>query len=151
MKQEKLKELLHYNPDNGLFTWLKPTAYRLKKGDEAGCNSSGYRVIKVDVTIYRAHRLAFLYMEGELPPIHVDHINRVRDDNRWCNLRHSTNDENMRNRHDNNQVQGVYYHKPSGRWLATTRKKEGKRKHIGSFRYYLQACAARFEWEALHV
>jgi HNH endonuclease len=48
--------------------------------------------------MYRAGRLAWLYMTGEWPKNQIDHINRDKADNRFCNLRDVTQTENMRNK-----------------------------------------------------
>jgi HNH endonuclease len=50
-------------------------------------NSDGYRVIEIDETEYFAHDLAWLWMTGEFPKGQIEHINGIKDDNRWCNLR----------------------------------------------------------------
>lgn len=86
LTQKRLKELLKYNPDSGAFRWrVSWTRTRLP----AGCiHSDGYRRIEIDGRRYLASRLAWLYMKGRMPENFVDHINRIRDDNRWANLRH---------------------------------------------------------------
>lgn len=95
--QAYLKSLLDYDPLSGLFTWAvgrKGT----RKGAVAGCvGPDGYVIIMVDKKNYPAHRLAFIWMLGEMPANDVDHINRVRADNRWSNLRPATRRENNLN------------------------------------------------------
>ena len=82
LTQERLKELLHYCPDTGIFTWIKPKQ-TTRVGDECGfINDPGYRGIGIDSRPYKSHRLAFLYMLGRLPNKQVDHINQVKSDNR---------------------------------------------------------------------
>lgn len=86
INQSQLKEMLHYNPETGLFVWIVSNK-RNGIGDIAGCSdANGYITIGVEGKKYSAHRLAYLYMEGVLPDNYVRHINRFRDDNRWCNL-----------------------------------------------------------------
>ncbi|MCK4710643.1 MAG: HNH endonuclease, partial [Gammaproteobacteria bacterium] len=142
LTQEKVKELLDYNPQTGEFLWLKH--YRVNRvGTIAGCvTARGYLCVDIDNKQYLLHRLAFLYMNGEFPPDHVDHINRDRSDNKWCNIKPSTHTENMQNKGNNNQVIGVYKH--NNGWRAKSRQVDGLRKHLGVFKYYIQACAARF-------
>ena len=94
---ERLKELFSYDPETGHFTRLPGQAYRPKGGDIAGCVKSGYLVIRVDGVLYRAHRLAWLYMMGQWPENEVDHINGAKGDNRWKNLRDVTISENRQN------------------------------------------------------
>jgi len=99
LTQELLKHHLHYDVDTGLFTWLVPRANRCTIGQVAGTlHSRGYVHVRLFNVIYKAHRLAFLYMTGKWPENCVDHINDVWSDNRWCNLRDVTYQENSYNR-----------------------------------------------------
>jgi hypothetical protein len=98
LTQDKLKELLDYNPSTGEFIWKVYRNWRSKVGDTAGSvGNHGYVVIGVNGEAYLAHRLAFLYMEGEFPPDEVDHINTVETDNHWRNLCKCTRKENNNN------------------------------------------------------
>ena len=98
LTKETLKEVLHYDSDTGLFTW-KISRGRVKVGDIAGSlYKTGYRFVKINGYQYLEHRLCFLYMEGAWPTGIVDHINRIKRDNRWTNLRHSTHKDNSLNR-----------------------------------------------------
>ena len=120
--QEELKSLLNYDPETGLFTWLKANTRRVKAGDIAGTKSEyGYIRIRIKDKTYRAHRLAWLYVYG-VNPILIDHINMVRDDNRLVNLREadkSKNKLNMGKRSDNKSgFKGVSYSKQSNKWRA---------------------------------
>lgn len=95
---DRLRELLIYEPETGLFKWRVRRANLYKPGDIAGglCKK-GYVRILVDNNKQRANRLAWFYMTGEWPQLIVDHINRVRHDNRWENLRLATHSENQQN------------------------------------------------------
>ena len=88
-----LREILHYNPDTGNF-------HGKKNNRIAGCKSSmeNYWRIKIDGREYRRARLAWLYMTGEWPIDQIDHKNRNSIDDRWVNLRESTQNQNQRNR-----------------------------------------------------
>jgi hypothetical protein len=93
-----LQECLQYCPITGNFTWKLQVSNVVKVGAIAGCiDKLGYRVISLGGFTHKAHRLAFLYMTGKLPKV-VDHINGVKDDNRWENLRVSTHLSNNHNR-----------------------------------------------------
>lgn len=100
-----------------------------------GRDLHGYWQISVFGVRYKAHRLAFLYMTGAWPVADVDHINRIRDDNRWKNLREATRAQNVANaparKNSRSGVRGVCL-TPKG-WKAQI-KVSGKNKHIGYFK-----------------
>jgi hypothetical protein len=135
MTQAQLKELLHYDPDTGVFRWRKNTG-RAKAGAIAGVINAGYRMIKVRKRSRSAHRLAFFYMNGKWPEAEIDHVNNNKDDNRMVNLRQASRAENMRNarRFKNNTsgFKGVSWHKVTGKWAARIYV-DGKRLNIGLF------------------
>ncbi|YP_009965997.1 HNH homing endonuclease (ACLAME 27) [Escherichia phage H8] len=134
--QERLKELLEYNPDTGLFIRLVAVGNQ-KAGNIAGTlRKDGYIQIKVDGKPYLAHQLAFLYMEGYTPEM-VDHINRVRSDNRWVNLRESNNQENQRNKATRSKsgYLGISWRKRDQKWEVNVANFRGTNMYGGSFRY----------------
>lgn len=95
-----LRSRLHYNPDTGVFTWQVPPKSRPgAAGRVAGSRDlNRYVNISIDRKLYKAHRLAWLYVYGEWPPGLIDHINGVRSDNRLCNLRVVDRTGNAENR-----------------------------------------------------
>lgn len=99
----RLRELLHYDPETGLFTRLSGKAVNVRP------TAYGYFRISIDGSARHAQLLAFLYMTGVLPKkgFEVDHINGVRTDNRWANLRLvsvSVNQQNRRRAKSNSSV-----------------------------------------------
>lgn len=97
LKQNVVKKFFIYNPDTGIFT-RRIDWYGAKAGDVVGADDgAGYLQIGVAGRVYRAHRMAWVYMTGENPR-KVDHKNGVRNDNRWCNLQKADDTENGRNR-----------------------------------------------------
>jgi hypothetical protein len=85
-------DLLNYDPETGLFTWKE-------SGEVAGFkNRNGYVFIKVGGMsgIEYAHRLAYEFMGEDVPEL-VDHINGIKHDNRWCNLRPANKVDNACN------------------------------------------------------
>ena len=117
--QKQLKEILHYNPDTGVFT-RKILLGGQMPGSIAGNNHhSGYIYISIKKKHYSSHRLAFLYMHGYMPE-QIDHINGIRDDNRIINLRHSSHEINMKNKakYKNNTsgYAGVVWRKDTKKW-----------------------------------
>jgi hypothetical protein len=147
LTQKELKEMLNYEPTSGNFTWVKATNRSIKVGDIAGCvDKLGYRAIKINGKIYKAHRLAFLYMTGKFPTDEVDHINHSRDDNRFVNLRHATRVENLRNQSmyskNKSGFTGVRWHEGASKWVANIGI-NGKDKHLGYFTDIDDAIACR--------
>ena len=137
ISQERLKELLDYDPLAGIFVWRVRASNRVKVGDVAGNLSAyGYRLIRIDGRMYMAHRLAWLYMTGTWPDRFVDHKNMVRDDNRWCNLRAATMSKNKANakRPANNTsgFKGVHLLKRAKRYWACITV-NGETKSLGCF------------------
>ncbi len=138
LTQEELKSQLHYDPDTGIFTRLVSNNKKHKIGDIAGGinPSSGYYMIKVFGKRYSLHRLAWLYIYGYFPDLCIDHINRIRTDNRINNLRLSTNSENQQNRTicSNNKVgiKGVYKTKNYEKYVAQATL-NGKHYYLGHF------------------
>ena len=134
LTQKRLKELLCYDPDTGLFSWARGRS-GCKKGQVVGyTNGRGWLRVKLDGKHYKLHRLAFLYMDGEFPSEEVDHANGVKSDNRWCNLRKATRSQNMANRKSGgNSVTGYRGVLPSGDRFWAQITKDGKRVHLGMY------------------
>ena len=128
LTQERLKELLHYDSDSGVFTWRVSRRGVKHVGVVAGCvhtnKNTGYRhiFIRVDRLLYKAHRLACLYMTGRWPESEIDHEDHDATNNRWNNLSeatHSQNQKNMSKPSDNTSgVVGVSWHKTYSKWVA---------------------------------
>jgi hypothetical protein len=117
----RLRELLDYAPETGLFLWRKPHG-SVTAGHRAGTvGFGGYRVVSIDRRRYYCHRLAWLHMYGDHPRGRIDHINGDRSDDRITNLRDCSQRENMRNMrgHSSSGFKGVYPSKNSSRWQAS--------------------------------
>jgi hypothetical protein len=98
MTQKRLKELLVYDQNTGVFTNKVSRGPTAMAGAIAGwLTKRGYRKIYLDGKTYRAHQLVFLYILGYLPK-EVDHVNHIKDDNRFNNVREVTHQINMYNR-----------------------------------------------------
>jgi len=146
LTQERLKELLYYDQETGIFTRLISTSNAVKVGDIAGwMKNNGYICISVDNCKYHAHRLACLYVKGYWPE-QMDHLDHVRDNNKWGNLREVSGNENYRNislgKRNTSGVMGVYKNKLNNKWVAQI-KIDGKQIYIGTFEDKFEAVCAR--------
>lgn len=163
----EVQELLQYHPETGAFTW-KPrplkfctagagryTQERNKAVFDANYagtsaltahNPGGYLRGNLFGRSLMAHRAAFACVLGRWPLGQVDHINGVRDDNRWANLRESTNQQNQWNsspaKGSSSQYVGVSWDSKSGKWAAYI-SPENKKVHLGYFECELEAAKAR--------
>jgi hypothetical protein len=125
LSQDRLKELLHYDPETGIFTH-RTTHDAVTAGAVAGfAHKRGYWQICVDSVTVKAHQAAWFYMTGEWPSDLIDHRDRDKANNRWANLRLATNAENCRNigmtKRNTSGVLGVGWHKRIGKWQASIR------------------------------
>jgi hypothetical protein len=129
----------------GTFFWRIDTR-NTAAGDIAGSRQSrGYWHIKINRRLYMAHRLAWLYVTGEWPAGHIDHINGNRSDNRFANLRIASNSENAWNSRTrvNNACgyKGVHYKKRLNKFVAQI-SVGGRVHHFGVFQTPAEAHAA---------
>ena len=136
--QSDLKELFSYNESTGDFTRLKSGGGRNNKiGAIAGClQNKGYVHISIKGKLYLAHRLAWLYTQGQWPEDQIDHVNGIRNDNRVSNLREATQSQNQANTgsqtNSKSGVKGVSWHKAKGKWQAQI-SINSKLKYLGYF------------------
>ena len=156
---EYLRAVLHYDPETGVFTWKHRAGFRPQwnlryPGTRAGtvrvCNGRPYLVIAIDKVMYRAHRLAWLYMTGEWPKGRVDHRNNDSLANWWTNLREGSQSQNMANarrpRTNSSGVKGVHRSK-CGKFDAAIGVR-GRKIHIGRFET-LDAAAEAYKRAAI--
>jgi hypothetical protein len=145
LTQQRLRELLDYDPETGIFRYRK-SARRGWAGKVAGSPKDGYVLIGVDDERFRSARLAWLYMTGEWPDRDVDHINLCRSDDRWSNLRLATRGQNMANaemRLDNTSgFRGVTWDDAHNKWRAQVHH-NGKTHYCGLYATREEAATAR--------
>ena len=141
MDQQRLKELLSYDAETGIFTWIR------RHNNVAGATDAyGYIVIRLDKVLYKAHRLAWLYAYGVLPLQNLDHINQIKNDNRIANLREVTQSQNMQNVMG---IKGISWDKSRKKWCARI-KVMYKNIYLGRFTTKEEAIAARKSAEAIY-
>ena len=146
LTQKELKSFLRYVAHTGKLYWLVKPSKRVNIGDEAGgLQPDGYVTIKVNGGRHQAHRLVWLYVNGEFPNDFIDHINGIKNDNRIVNLRDVTHAENLKNqtisKRNTSGVNGVSWHDKNSVWQVHVGV-NNKRIHIGVFKCKLDAVAA---------
>lgn len=157
LEAKVVRELLHYDPVTGIFTWRGravetfPDARAAKvwntryAGKVAGSLApSGYLRIRLLNKQWFAHRLAWLYMTGEWPKGEIDHCDRVKFNNNWANLRDASPSQNQYNKTlalSQSGFRGVCLHPRSGRWNARI-KVAGRKMSLGYYDTPQEAAAA---------
>ena len=134
---EELHRLFRYDRETGKLYWKISTTNRIKVGDEAGSpHSEGYLRVKIQSKAYFIHRIIYKMCHKVEPPAYLDHINKIKTDNRLENLREIDNGHNVR-RSKNGKGVGI----------QTGRKKKyrakfsfnGKEHFLGRFYTYEEA------------
>lgn len=123
MTQKELKELFAYDSETGDFTRIKATSNSVKVGEVINSKDAyGYIHTRIKGNRYKVHRLIWLYVHGKFPKHQIDHINHIRDDNRICNLREVTHQENAKNVSMNcnntSGTVGVRFNKGMNKWVS---------------------------------
>jgi len=148
IEHSDLLKLLSYDPETGDFRWkVRKNSYggKANVGSIAGGHTAESWGIRINGEMYLAHRLAWFYMTKSWPKEEIDHINRNRLDNRFCNLREANSQENKRNKsaykNSKSGVKGVSWSNAANKWVA--RIHTGiKYKHLGVFSEISEAKAA---------
>lgn len=120
---ERLREVLDYEPETGVFRWRVNKRANASAGSVAGtAHNSGYWRIRIDRRGYLAQQLAWMHFYGRWPDKQLDHIDTNKHNNRIANLREATPTQNLGNRpmrRDNvSGVKGVTWHPRDQRWRA---------------------------------
>lgn len=149
LTQSEIKFDLDYDHLSGVFRW-KNSKRRVKAGDVAGAvNGDGYILIRLNGILHRAHRLAWLYVNGSFPSKDLDHIDGNRTNNAIANLRQCSRGENLQNQRlpsKNNALKslGVCFNKQSSKFHAQITYNR-TRYHLGYFKNKDEAHAAYVE------
>jgi hypothetical protein len=155
---ELLREHLRYDPDTGVFVWIKTVRHggKAKVGDVAGAVTANGR-IKIAISKHQcyAHRLVWLYLYGRWPEKNIDHIDGNPSNNRLNNLREASQSQNMQNlsrkpkKSNTSGFIGVSWSKRKNSWVAAIRI-NGKQTNLGKFPTAELAHAAYCEAKAKH-
>ena len=143
---DRVRDLLDYNSKTGVFTWNVGRRGTARKGSVAGHFSNGYLRIKIDDSLFTAHRLAWYISTGKDPGDSLlDHKDGDKTNNSLSNLRLADTPENGWNRKvsSNNRlkVKGVSYNKQKGKYVSAIMF-NGKRKFLGYFETVEEASEA---------
>lgn len=117
---------IKYNPKTGEFTYLSSKGRKTPDLVVRSLDRHGYTRVSYKGKRYLAHRVAFLFQTGEWPEGDVDHINGVRSDNKWENLRIASRKQNLANQRKfrgKSRFKGVSPY-PNG-WVAQYGRKVG--------------------------
>ena len=134
---DELRRLFHYDPETGIFT--RRTAVPARNGHIGAVVgfkiATGYAMMRIPQKLVFVHRMAWLYMHGYCPAI-IDHVNGDRADNRICNLREVTNQENAQNikKCRNTNRTGVLGAFKNGSGFSSCIKHNGKQIYLGYFK-----------------
>lgn len=149
LTRKRLRNVLHYTPETGIFTWTKALSSRTVIGSRAGNvsrhSARDYRKIRIDGVLHFEHRLAWFYMTGRWPSQEIDHKDGDGLNNRWSNLRQASHGQNAcntgPNRKNTSGAKGVYFRRDTGKWSARLQH-EGTIHHLGCFPTFDAARAA---------
>jgi hypothetical protein len=152
--QETVKKLFHYDAESGMLLWRNSNGRNVKPWQEAkALNGHGYYTVKINGTSYSVHRLIWLYVYGSFPNKYIDHKNRVRSDNRLCNLRDVNSTDNAQNislpSHNKSGHIGVSWIKSHNCWTVFV-KVNKKNNWLGYYKNLDDAVATRKAGEKQH-
>jgi hypothetical protein len=149
---EDIGYYLSYNPDTGKLIYIGKTHRGTPLESEAGSLNRGYITVKFKKSVYMAHRIAYFLHTGD-QPCELDHLNRNKADNRWCNLRNTDHTGNMRNlpmlNTNKSGHTGVYFDKDCGKWRAQG-SLNNKTVYIGLFDTIEEGVAARDDFNSVN-
>lgn len=163
--QQYLQECFDYDELTGNLTWKERPITHFKNnhamqtfntvfvGKKAGTqHSTGYINVNIANAGFRLHRVIYKLMLGTDPECVIDHINNIKNDNRWCNLRDVSASDNSNNTllYKNN-ISGVKGVSICIRGNTTAWKSKitisGNHINLGTFKNKDEAIKARLEAE----
>jgi hypothetical protein len=137
MNLEDFSTLLDYNRSTGVFTWKVRRPHKPVGSVAGSARPDGYWKLAVKGKSYLAHRVAWLFINGEWPRNVIDHKNGNKQDNRAVNLRDVSTLDNMHNQHgmhvtNKSGYRGVSWNKATQKWTAFISIRN-KTQYLGQF------------------
>jgi hypothetical protein len=144
---DELSRHIQYDPDTGVGIWLVSLSNRAKVGTIAGTSKNQYLNIQYKNKLYKAHRLFWFLQTGQDPgPLTIDHIDQNPLNNKFFNLRLANRSQQQHNKskpyNNTSGHKGVSWNKTKQKYHAYI-KLNGKKIHLGSYKIFEQAVAAR--------
>lgn len=140
LTHETLIDLVHYDENTGVFTWRKSRRGILSGRRIGSIHANGYLHALINGERFLLHRLAWFYVHGVLPSGQIDHINRIKTDNRISNLRDVTPSQNSSNSPNRSELPCIRKHR--NKWQVRI-KNQGTNYYVGVFQELNDAIAAR--------
>lgn len=153
LTQDQVRKLFSYDPETGKVTRVVTRMQKAKAGDSPGTvDKTGYIRVTISGRSYALHRVIWLYVHGYLPEHDIDHINRIRTDNRLENLREATRSCNIKNSkvYDDSVsgVKGVTWFSRDSEWRARIRSRLlSVDAHLGKSTDFIEVVAHRLAAE----
>ena len=145
ISHDQLLAEFSYDAETGTFTRLIRSGHTHPGPVNNVPGFHGYVYLSIHNRKYTVHRLAWFYMTRKWPK-EVDHINGLKADNRFCNLRIATraqNEANKRVRRDSQTgVKGVTWDPYMEMWFAYITINY-KMKNLGRYERFEDAVAVR--------
>lgn len=130
----RVRELFHYEPETGVLRRKQSVAPNAIAGQAAGRpNRAGHLIVCIHRRMYMVHRVIWLWVTGEWPASEIDHINQIKSDNRWENLRQATRSQNLINRGHRRKYDLPRGVSKAGRRYQAQIRENGGFRHLGMF------------------
>lgn len=153
LTQKRANEILEYDQSTGILYRKETVNGVTRRGERAGgFDKDGYGRLSVDGYIYAAHRVIWLMVYGYFPEHDIAHINRVKGDNRICNLREVTRSCNLKNTgsrpKSKSKIKGIGWFKRDNAWRVRIHSRVmGFEAHLGCYEDFVEAVATRLAVE----
>lgn len=129
--QAILNEYFRYDKVSGKLFWRVGTEFRpgytRRNEKEAGSrmypDENSYMALRLKQKAFMVHRIIWCLVTGKDPEeLEIDHIDGIKDNNKWDNLRLATHDNNNQNTkiqsNNSSGFKGVAWHKQRQCWRA---------------------------------